>query len=78
MKKGSIILNQPIRDKFFDPKKEFIPQKLNKLSLIKASKSSPVYWIWENYQIKRLKLNPLVKKLQIQINIKTKLTSHLI
>ena len=61
-KEGSIVLNQPIRDKFFDPKKEFIPQRLNKLSLIKARKSPPVYWIWENDQIKRLMFNPLVKK----------------
>ena len=61
-KKGSIVLNQPIRDRFFDPKKEFIPQRLNKLSLIKARKSAPVYWIWENDQIKKLMFNPLVKK----------------
>ena len=27
---GSIVLNQPKRDKFFDPAKEFIPQKLEK------------------------------------------------
>jgi len=60
-KGGSIVLNQPIKDKFFDPKKEFIPQRLNKLSLIKARKSPPVYWIWENDQIKRLMFNPLVK-----------------
>ena len=65
-KEGSIVLNQPIRDKFFDSKKEFIPHKLNKLSLIKARKSRPVYWIWENNQLKRLMFNPLVKKLQIQ------------
>ena len=44
------------------PKKEFAPQKLNKLSLINARKSLPVYWIWENDQIKRLMFNPLVKK----------------
>ena len=61
-KEGSIVLNQPIRDKFFDSKKEFIPHKLNKLSLINARKSPPVYWIWENDQIKRLMFNPLVKK----------------
>ena len=29
-KEGSIVLNQPKRDKFFDPAKEFIPQKLDK------------------------------------------------
>ena len=41
-KEGRIILNQTIRDKFFDPKKEFIPQKLDKINLIKARKSPPV------------------------------------
>merc|ERR1711912_197163 len=29
-KEGSIVLNQPKRDKFFDPSKEFTPQKLDK------------------------------------------------
>ena len=61
-KGGSIVLNQPIRDKFFDPKKEFVPQKLNKLSLINARKSPPVYWIWENNKIKRLIFKPLGQK----------------
>ena len=55
---GSIVLNQPKRDKFFDPNKEFIPQKLNKINLIKARKKPPVYWIYENNQIKRLSFNP--------------------
>ena len=63
-KEGSIVLNQPIRDKLFDPKKEFIPQKLNQLGLMNARKSPPVYWIWEKDQIKRLIFNPLLKKLQ--------------
>ena len=64
-KEGSVVLNQPIRDKFFDPTKEFIPQKLNKLKLIKARKSPPVYWILEKGQIKRLRFNPLEKKATI-------------
>ena len=64
-KDGSVVLNQPIRDKFFDPTKEFIPQKLNKLDLIKARKSPPVYWILENDQIKRLMFNPLESKAAI-------------
>ena len=63
-KEGSIVLNQPIRDKLFDPKKEFIPQKLTQLGLMNARKSPPVYWIWEKDQIKRLIFNPLLKKLQ--------------
>ena len=59
---GSIVLNQPIRDKFFDPKKEFVPQKLNKLELIKARTCPPVYWLYENNQIKRVRFNPLEQK----------------
>ena len=62
-KKGSIVLNQPLRDKFFDQAKEFIPQKLDKISLIKARKSPPVYWIYENNQIKRFSFNPLERKI---------------
>ena len=61
-KEGSIVLNQPKRDKFFDPAKEFIPQKLDQISLIKARKSPPVYWIYENNRIKRLLFNPLERK----------------
>ena len=64
-KEGSVVLNQPIRDKFFDPTQEFIPQKLNKLDLIKARKSPPVYWILEDNQIKRLSFNPLEGKVAI-------------
>ena len=63
-KGGSIVLNQPVRDQFFDPIKEFIPQKLKKLSLIKARKSDPIYWIYENNQIKKFKFNPKKQKLR--------------
>ena len=66
-KEGSIVLNQPKRDKFFDPAKEFIPQKLDKLNLIEARKSPPVYWIFENNKIKRLYLNPLARKVKTLI-----------
>jgi len=64
-KEGSVVLNQPTRDKFFDPAKEFIPQKLNKSNLMKARQSSPVYWIVENNQIKRLRFNPTERKAAI-------------
>ena len=66
-KEGSIVLNQPTRDKFFDPSKEFIPQKLDKEILIKARRSAPVYWIWENDQIKRVRFNPLKRKVKTLI-----------
>ena len=63
-KEESIVLNQPIRDKFFDPTKEFIPQKLDKINLIKARKSPPVYWIYENNKIKRVNFNLLKRKVK--------------
>ena len=63
-REGSIVLNQPKRDKFFDPAKEFIPQKLDKVSLIEARKIPPVYWIYENNQIKRVSFNPLERKIK--------------
>ena len=63
-KEGSIVLNQPKRDDFFDPAKEFIPQKLDKISLIKARKNPPIYWIYENNQIKRVSFNPLERKIK--------------
>ena len=63
-KEGSVVLNQPIRDKFFDPTKEFIPQKLDKINLIKARKSPPVYWIYENNNLKRVNFNPQKRKVK--------------
>ena len=66
-KEGSIVLNQPRRDKSFDPSKEFIPQKLDEVNLIKARKSPPVYWIWENDQIKRVRFNPLKQNVKTLI-----------
>ena len=63
-KKGSIVLNQPKRDKFFDSAKEFIPQKLDKINLVKARKSKPIYWVYENNQIKRFRFNPLERKIK--------------
>ncbi len=64
-KEGSIVLNQPKRDKFFDSAKEFSPQKLDKISLVQARNSKPVFWVFENNQIKRFLFNP------IERNIKT-------
>ena len=63
-KEGSIVLNQPIRDKFFDSAKEFIPHKLDTKTLIKARKSPPVYWIYENNQTKRFSMNRQGRKVK--------------
>ena len=63
-KEGSIVLNQPIRDKFFDSAKEFVPKILDKTILIKARNSQPVYWMYENNRIKRFYFNPLKRKVE--------------
>ena len=63
-KEGSIVLNQPIRDNFFDYAKEFVPHKLDKKNLVNARKSPPVYWIYENNKIKRVHFNPLERKVK--------------
>ena len=51
-KEGSIVLNQPKRDKFFDSAKEFSPQKLDKISLVKARNSKPVFWVTKIIKLK--------------------------
>ncbi len=63
-KEGSIVLNQPKRDKFFDSANEFRPQKLDKISLVKARNSKPVFWVYEDNQIKRFLFNPLEKNIK--------------
>ena len=66
-KEGSIVLNQPKRDEFFDPSKEFIPKKLDKISLIKARKSPTIYWIYENNKINRVSFNPLEREIKTPV-----------
>ena len=56
------IFRETPKVKFFDPAKEFVPQKLDQISLIKARKRPPVYWIYENNQIKRFSFNPQESK----------------
>ena len=59
-KKGSIVLNQAVRDIKFQPENEFRPVSLrNRKDLIKAHKSNPVYWLWEEDQIKRIKFDSI-------------------
>ncbi len=54
-KKGSIVLNQAIRDIEFDPSNEFEPVSLrDREDLRQAKTSTPVYWIWHKGKIKRL------------------------
>ena len=57
-KEGSIVLNQATRDNSFDQKKEFSPVSLRSNNELRiARQSQPVYWIWEEQRIKRLKLD---------------------
>ncbi len=55
---GSIVLNQSIRDSDFDPTKEFKPVGLrHQADLQKAKETDPVFWIWEDGKIRRLKVS---------------------
>ena len=57
-KEGSIVLNQATRDDAFDKRKEFSPVSLrSNKKLRKARRAHPVYWIWEEKRIKRVKLD---------------------
>ena len=64
--KGSIVLNQATRDEIFDPKKEFSPVSLrSNKELRKAREINPVYWIWKENKIARIKVkaeDPSIKK----------------
>jgi len=64
-RKGSIVLNQAVRDESFDSSKEFVPVSLRERpDLVAAKAVDPVYWIWEGDQLKRTKLNSLLMTTQ--------------
>ena len=53
---GSIVLNQAVRDSNFDSSKEFIPVSLrDRADLRKEKETEPVFWVWDDGRIKRLK-----------------------
>ena len=55
---GSIVLNQANRDEDFDPKKEFSPVSLRSNNeLREAREINPVYWIWKENKIEKLKFD---------------------
>ena len=57
-KEGSIVLNQATRNDAFDQRKEFSPVSLrSNKQLRKDWRARPVYWIWEEERIKRVKLD---------------------
>ncbi len=54
---GSMVLNQAVRDRDFDPNKEFVPVSLrDRADLRKAKAADPVFWFWDDGKIRRLKL----------------------
>ncbi len=56
-KNGSIVLNQAVRDKKFDPENEFTPVSLrDRKDLQKVQKKNPIYWIWQKIKSKGLRL----------------------
>ncbi len=57
-KEGSIVLNQAIRDSDFDPSKEFNPVSLRERSDLREAKAAdPVFWIWDDGKIRRMKVD---------------------
>ncbi len=58
---GSMVLNQAVRDRDFDPSTEFIPVSLrNRTDLRQAKAAEPVFWIWDDGDIRRLKTAPML------------------
>ena len=67
-KEGSVVLNQATRDNSFDQTKEFSPVSLkSNKQLRKARQAHPIYWIWEEERIKRVKLD--CKRFSKNINL---------
>ena len=55
-KNGSVVINQAIRDKYYDPSEEFNPISTeNNEDLRHAQSIAPVIWMWEDGQITRVK-----------------------
>tara|TARA_B100001029_G_C14869445_1_gene343702 strand:- start:435 stop:677 length:243 start_codon:yes stop_codon:yes gene_type:complete len=55
-KDGSIVINQAIRDKRFEPSTEFDPISIKKRpDLQKAKSVDPIIWLWKDGKIKRIK-----------------------
>ncbi len=53
---GSMVLNQAVRDRDFDPNKEFIPVSLrDRADLRIAKEADPVFWLWDDGKIRRFK-----------------------
>ena len=54
---GSMVLNQAVRDSDFDSSKEFVPVSLrHRADLCRAKSAAPVFWVWVNGRISRLKV----------------------
>ncbi len=76
---GSIVLNQAVRDEFFNYKNEFAPISLRERKDLREAKAKdPVYWVWEQGQIKRIKFDRMkcskkaLKTLKVKNNTKFK------
>ena len=74
-KEGSIVLNQATRDDGFDQTKEFSPLSLrSNKQLRKSRRAHPVYWIWEEDRIKRVKLD--CKSFSKDIKLEAKISAN--
>ncbi len=76
---GSMVLNQALRDSDFDPSKEFIPVSLrDRGDLRKAKEADPVFWIWDDGKIRRLKLGLVSSEHKINHDLIFKRLKHII
>ena len=69
-KEGSILLNKVTSDNGFDQTKELSPVSLrSNKQFKKARQAHPVYWIWEEERIKRVKLDckGFIKKTKLEL-----------
>ncbi len=61
-KDGSIVINQAIRDEKFEPSNEFNPISIkNRIDLQKAKSIEPVFWLWKNGRIMRIRDSMFLK-----------------
>ncbi len=55
-KDGSIVINQAIRDEEFESSTEFDPISIEKRKDLQKAKSvDPIFWLWKNGEIQRIK-----------------------
>ena len=75
---GSIVLNQAVRDKFFNYENEFAPVSLReRKDLQEAREKDPVFWVWEQDQIKKIKFDSMNCRKKTLTTLKSKIKTKI-